>query len=56
VRCRGRRLFGYFFFAGEEKMTRAPDARGKAKGCAFKKSKAAMLDSGSRQIDEQKSS
>jgi len=35
VRCRGRRLFGYFFFAGEEKVTRARDARGKGKGRAL---------------------
>jgi hypothetical protein len=34
VRARhpGRRLFGYFFFAAEEKVTRAPDARGNANG------------------------
>jgi len=43
VRCRGRRLFGYFFFAGEEKVTRAPDARGKAKGRVLNESKSGIL-------------
>ena len=35
VRCRGRRLFGYFFFAVEEKVTRSPQASGSS--CSHEK-------------------
>ncbi|WP_347259887.1 hypothetical protein [Rudaea sp.] len=51
----GRILFGSFLLCGQEKGTRAPDARGKAKDAAKEESKPRQkLDSSLRWNDEPK--
>jgi hypothetical protein len=50
VRCRGRRLFGYFFFAAEEKVTRSPQASGSS--CFKKETSKIKMDSSLRRDDE----